>query len=170
MPLSKKHGLQQKKDRKVAGPISIPGQKVVGTTKRFDDADHVVDMIYCDIANGVSKSDCLRRIQEGYYGNKPLKKRMSQYYYNAALDRFAIDADIEAERLRQVLFGRYESLLEQSIKNNDMYNARGILDSMARIFGVEKHGPQTAVQINGGGNDGSVVVNFGFGNESEVQH
>lgn len=60
-----------------------------------------------------------------------------------------------------MFFGRYESLLADAVKKGDLYNARGILDSMARIFGVEKKdAPQTAIQINN--NKEGITINFGF--------
>ena len=54
--------------------------------------------------------------------------------------------------------------METAVKKDDLYNARGILDSMARIFGIEKKMPSTAVQINAG--EDKIVVNFGLENET----
>lgn len=108
----------------------------------------------------------MQKLKEGIYGHKPLSARQSQYYYNAALDRFAVDTDIEAEKLRNVFYGRYESLLNDAVAKGDIYNARGILDSMARIFGIEKKMPTNAIQIQGG--EDKIVINFGL-DESAVQ-
>ena len=135
-------------------------------TDAYNKADDTVSLVYVDIANGVSRSDCLQKIQEGLYGNKPVKARQSAYIYNAALDRFAEDRNIEAEKLRDMFFGRYESLLQDAIQRGDLFNARGILDSMSRIFGVErKETPQTAIQINN--NKEGIKVSFGFNNDAE---
>ena len=166
MALSKSHGKKDKKERKAKKlPVSQNGGNATPTDS-YNKADALVDLVYCDIANGVSRSDCLQKIQEGMYDNKPVKARQAAYYYNAALDRFAEDRNIESEKLRDMFFGRYESLLQDAVKKGDLYNARGILDSMARIFGVEKKdAPQNAVQIIN--NKEGIKVSFGFNNDED---
>jgi hypothetical protein len=161
--LSKSHGKTDAKQRKAKKAPMCKTGLAPTLTDKYNGADETVSLIYVDIANGVSRSDCLQKIQEGMYDNKPVKARQAAYYYNAALDRFAEDRNIESEKLRDMFFGRYESLLADAIKKGDLYNARGILDSMARIFGVEKKdAPQTAIQINN--NKEGITVNFGFDN------
>lgn len=159
--LSKSHGKSDAKQRKAKkAPMCNTGLAPT-LTEKYGKLDNTISLIYVDIANGVSRSDCLQKIQEGMYENNPVKARQAAYYYNAALDRFAEDRNIESEKLRDMFFGRYESLLADAIKKGDLYNARGILDSMARIFGVErKDAPQTAIQINN--NKEGITVNFGF--------
>lgn len=159
--LAKSHGKADAKQRKAKkAPICKTGLAPT-LTEKYNGIEETVYLIYIDIANGVSRSDCLQKIQEGLYNNKPVKARQAAYYYNAALDRFAEDRNIESEKLRDMFFGRYESLLADAVKKGDLYNARGILDSMARIFGVEKKdAPQTAIQINN--NKEGITVNFGF--------
>ena len=159
--LAKSHGKADAKQRKAKkAPICKTGLAPT-LTEKYNTLDETISLIYVDIANGMSRSDCLQKIQEGMYGNKPVKARQAAYYYNAALDRFAEDRNIESEKLRDMFFGRYESLLADAVKKGDLYNARGILDSMARIFGVEKKdAPQTAIQINN--NKEGITVNFGF--------
>lgn len=161
--LAKSHGKADARQRKAKkAPICKTGLAPT-LTEKYNTLDETVSLIYVDIANGVSRSDCLQKIQEGMYDNKPVKARQAAYYYNAALDRFAEDRNIESEKLRDMFFGRYESLLADAVKKGDLYNARGILDSMARIFGVEKKdAPSTAIQINN--NKEGITVNFGFDN------
>ena len=161
--LAKSHGKADAKQRKAKKAPMCKTGLAPTLTEKYNTLDETVSLIYVDIANGVSRSDCLQKIQEGMYDNKPVKARQAAYYYNAALDRFAEDRNIESEKLRDMFFGRYESLLADAVKKGDLYNARGILDSMARIFGVEKKdAPQTAIQINN--NKEGITVNFGFDN------
>ena len=164
--LAKSHGKADARQRKAKkAPICKTGLAPT-LTEKYNTLDETVSLIYVDIANGVSRSDCLQKIQEGMYDNKPVKARQAAYYYNAALNRFAEDRNIESEKLRDMFFGRYESLLADAVKKGDLYNARGILDSMARIFGVEKKdAPQTAIQINN--NKEGITVNFGFDDVSD---
>lgn len=159
--LAKSHSSSTKAERKAKKTPAANGMPTL--TDKYNSADETVDAVYCDIANGASRSQILQKIQLGEYGNRPVKARQSAYIYNAALDRFAIDCDVEAERLRQVFYGRYESLLEEAVKKGDIYNAKGILDSMCRIFGIEKKVPDTAIQINSDKENG-ITINFGFNN------
>lgn len=162
--LAKTHGNKSKAVRKAKKTPASKGMPTL--SEKYDKADALVEKVYCDIANGVSRSVCLQKLQMGEYGNMPYKQRQSAYYYNMALDRFAVDTDIEAEKLRQMFYGRYEALLEDAVAKGDIYNARGILDSMSRIFGVERKTPDTAIMINSD-KEGGVTVNFGFGKTDE---
>ena len=164
--LTKSHSKARKKDRKASKTPASRGMPTL--TEKYAKSDETVDAVYADIANGASRSDCLQKIQLGLYGNKPVKARQSAYIYNAALDRFAVDCDIEAERLRNVFYTRYESLYYDAVQRGDIYNARGILDSMSKIFGIERKEPNTAIQINN--NTDGISINFGFKtNEDESQ-
>lgn len=159
--LAKSHGSKSKKDRKAKRTPASNGMPTL--TEKYNAADALVEQVYCDIANGVSRSTVIQKITQGTYEGmeRPLAKRTAAYYYNAALDRFAEDTDVEAEKLRQMFYGRYEALLEEAVKKGDIYNARGILDSMSRIFGVEKKTPDTAIMINSDKENG-VTINFGI--------
>lgn len=163
--LAKSHGNKSKADRKAK---KTPGTKGMPTlTDAYNKADALVEQCYCDIANGVSRSVVIDKITKGVYDGmeRPLAARTAANYYNAALDRFAVDTDIEAEKLRDMFYGRYEALLEEAVKKGDIYNARGILDSMAKIFlGVDKQ--QTNILINSD-KEGGVTVNFGFDKKDE---
>jgi len=162
MPISPRHSLQKKKERRISSTEGIARKEV----EMFNSADEIVELVYTDICNGVSRRDCQKKLTLGEYGNKPISTRQAQYYYKAALDQLAENTDIEAKRLKDVLWSRYESLLETAIRKDDIYNAKGILDSMAKIFGLEQKTPTTAIQINGG--DEKIVVNFGLSDGSGV--
>ena len=165
--LAKSHGNKSKADRKAKK--NPPSKKGAATlTDKDNNADALVEQCYCDIANGVSRSVVIDKITKGAYDGmeRPLAARTAANYYNAALDRFAVDTDIEAERLRKMFYGRYEALLEEAVKKGDLYNARGILDSMSRIFGIERKTPDTAIQIVN--NKEGININFGFDNNENA--
>ncbi len=165
--LAKSHGDKSKKTR-VAKRIPTPKGNIPIKTDAYNAADELVTLVYCDIANGVSRSQIIDKITKGVYESmeRPLAARTAANYYNAALDRFAVDCDVEAERLRQMFYGRYEALLEDAVQKGDIYNAKGILDSMCRIFGIERKTPDTAIMINSDKENG-VTINFGFGKTDE---
>ena len=97
--LAKSHGEKSKKMRKAKKSPTTKGMPTL--TEEYNKADDLVSLVYVDICNGVSRSDVLQKLQLGEYGNKPYKPRQSAYYYNAALDRFAVDTDIEMEKLKE---------------------------------------------------------------------
>lgn len=161
--LAKTHGEKSKKERKAK---KTPASKGCPTlTEDYNKADDLVSLVYVDICNGVSRSDVIQKLQLGEYGNKPYKARQSAYYYNAALDRFAVDTDIEAEKLRDMFYARYETILAECMKRNDMFNARATLDSMAKIFLGIRDGNHTNIQVNSD-KDGGITINFGFDNNT----
>ena len=162
--LASTHGNKSKAVRKAKRSPASKGMPTL--TDKYNKADDLVSQVYCDIANGVSRSVVIDKITKGVYDNmeRPLAARTAAYYYNAALDRFAVDTDIEAEKLRKMFYGRYEALLEDAVKKGDIYNARGILDSMSRIFGVERKTPDTAIMVNGG----DIKISFGFDKKDDV--
>ena len=161
--LAKTHGEKSKKMRKAK---KTPASKGCPTlTEDYNKADDLVSLVYVDICNGVSRSDVIQKLQLGEYGNKPYKARQSAYYYNAALDRFAVDTDIEMEKLKDVFYSRYETILAECMKRNDMFNARATLDSMAKIFLGIRDGNQTNIQVNSD-KDGGITINFGFDNNT----
>lgn len=162
--LAKTHGEKSKKVRKAKKTPAKNGMPTL--TEDYNKADDLVSLVYVDICNGVSRSDVIQKLQLGEYGNRPYKQRQSAYYYNAALDRFAVDTDIEAEKLRDMFYARYETILAECMKRNDMFNARATLDSMAKIFlGVRDN--QTNIQINSD-KDGGITINFGFQNNNDI--
>lgn len=163
--LAKTHGEKSKKARKAK---KTPASKGCPTlTEDYNKADDLVSLVYVDICNGVSRSDVIQKLQLGEYGNKPYKARQSAYYYNAALDRFAVDTDIEAEKLRDMFYARYETILAECMKRNDMFNARATLDSMAKIFLGIRDGNQTNIQVNSDKENG-ITINFGFNKAEET--
>lgn len=162
--LAKTHGEKSKKDRKAKKTLAKNGMPTL--TEDYNKADDLVSLVYVDICNGVSRSDVIQKLQLGEYGNKPIKARQSAYYYNAALDRFAVDTDIEAEKLRDMFYARYETILAECMKKNDVFNARATLDSMAKIFLGVRDGNQTNIQVNSD-KDG-ITINFGFQNNNDI--
>ena len=164
MPLAASHNLPNKKDRKVK--ITKTPKGYIKLSTKYQEAEDVIDQVYTDICNGVSRFDCLQKLQRGAYG-KEVKKRQANYYYSAAFDRLAINTDIEAEKLRNLLYTRYETLLEEAVKRNDIFNARGVLDSMAKIFlGVREN--QTNIQLNN--NSDGITINFGFQKDDNLEN
>ena len=134
----------------------------------FNNADDVLDEVYCDIANGVSRSDITQKLMKGFYESQKsgMTYRTAQEYYNCALDRMHFNTDVEHARLKDIFYTRYESLLETAIKKGDVFNAKGILDSMSKIF-LGGDATKNKIEINS--KDGQVVIKFGFGDDDDKE-
>ena len=157
----KGHGISKYEDRKKRA-------KELSALKRqrWLRADHIVDQVYCDLCNGVSKSDIIIKFANCQYDGqkKAIKERTAQDYIASAVDRIGFDREKDENALRDMLYSRYEAILQDAIEKGDIYNARGILDSIAKIFLPNR--PETAIQINSG-KEGGVTVNFGFEKKDE---
>lgn len=136
-------------------------------SEMYNKTEEVISHLFCDICNGVSRTECIEKLMLGLYDNKPLKKRQSDYYYKAALDRLKSDRETEVEALKDILYARYEALFEDSVKNGDRTTAKSILDSLAKIFlGNDKN--NTNIQINN--NSEGITIKFGFSGKEEDEN
>ena len=157
MALAESHNSPKLEDRKAKwNPYGPKDEK-------YNKVEDVISLIVCDIANGVSHSDCVEKLQLGLYNNKPIKLRQSEFYYKAAMDRLRADRDTEIEKLKDVLYTRYESLFADSVTVGDRSTAKSILDSIAKIFlGTDQK--NTNIQVNA--NKEGIKISFGFANET----
>lgn len=137
----------------------------------FNNTDDIIDYVYVDLCNGVSRSDITQKLMKGVY--EPQKRgmtyRTAQEYYNTALDRMHFNTDIEHQRLKDIFFSRYESLLETAIKKGDVYNAKGVLDSMAKIFLADDIKAKSNAQIEVNAGDNKVTISFGFKKDEDEE-
>lgn len=134
----------------------------------FNTADDILDEVYADLCNGVSRSDVTQKLMKGCYKaqKREMSYRQAQEYWNCALDRMHYNTDIELAELKDIFYNRYEALLETAVKKGDIYNARAILDSMSKTFlGVGSS--QNNIQINN--NKDGIVIKFGFSNDDESE-
>lgn len=135
----------------------------------FNKVDDVLDEVYCDICNGVARADIIQKLMKTQYASqsgqqKNMTYRTANEYWNCALDRMHYNTDIEHAELKDIFYNRYESLLEAAVKKGDIFNAKGVLDSMAKIFlGMDKQ--QNNIQINN--NKDGITIHFGFAKDED---
>jgi hypothetical protein len=136
--------------------------------QKWLNADHVVDQCYCDLVNGLSHSEILLKLQEGVYDgqSKGIQYRTAKDYLDAAITRLHYDFENQLSDIRADLYAKILNVYNESIKNNDRYNAIGALNTLMKLTGASMDKPQTAIQINGS-DEGNITINFGFNNEDE---
>ena len=155
---SESHSLPTFKERKA---------KAKGTNfSRWLKADKIIDEIYVDLCNGLTKSDVVQKMAEGLYenqNNKGIGERTALDYLKAALQRMAYNFESQAEEMRADLYNKLISVYADAVQKGDRYNAVQAIQTIMKLTGVAMDKPQTNIQLNA--NSDGVTINFGFNKE-----
>ena len=132
--------------------------------KEFKRVDSIIDQIYCDICNGLTRDDIISKVVNRMYeGQKGKPKRDTAVdYYCAAIRRIQGNMDEIDKNLAATLYTRYEMLFNESLKKGDLRLSRDLLNDMSRIFGPERDKTLT-VQANN--SEQILRISFGFSND-----
>ena len=110
------------------------------------------------IISGGTRIDLVHEIM----GNKGISKVQAEKYYDAAL-RYLLPSPGEEEKFRDKmqakLIARYEKLYDMAIKQNSVKQAREVLDSMAKLYGLTGGGNKVQIAEDG---EGTKVINISF--------
>lgn len=142
------------------------------TTQRALDMDMVINEVVCDLTNGTTTADVLRKLQNGlyetpHYKDKNLSQKQSYNILKRALNETNAEVNQGREVLRNLTFQRYLSIYEDAVQNSDRANALRALESMSKLLGLNATVEnQTNVQINSA--DGEIKINFGFNNDNQL--
>ncbi len=157
---SESHSLPTFKERRA---------KAKGTNfSRWLKADKIIDEIYVDLCNGLTKSDVVQKMAEGLYENqngKGIGERTALEYLKAALQRMAYNFESQAEEMRVDLYNKLISVYADAVQKGDRYNAIQAVNTIMKLTGVALDKPQTNIQLNA--NSDGVTINFGFNKDSE---
>lgn len=132
-------------------------------------ADKVVDSVYVDLVNGLTRSDVTQKLIEGLYNEqegKGITYRVAVEYVNAAQQRMMYDFEEKADILRADLYTKMVSVYSDCIEKNDRYNALIALDKIMKLTGVAIQQPQTQVNLK---SDGNISISFGFNKEEREE-
>ena len=156
------HSLPTFKERRAA--------KKSGTNySRWLRADKIVDEVYVDLCNGLTKSDVIQKMSEGLYENqngKGIKVRTAIDYLNAAQQRMAYDFESQAEEMRADLYTKLLSVYADAVQKNDRYNAIQAVQTIMKLTGVALDKPQNNIQVNA--NKEGIQISFGFKKDEET--
>lgn len=123
--------------------------------------DLVVDNVFCDLINGECKSVILSKLQNGDYGNKPIKLTQAYEYVNAAINRIKYDQGAKEEELRNMLMARLEEVYRSAMENGEHITAISALKEMREVFLPKHPQNQTNIQLNNG-EEAKININFGY--------
>ena len=137
--------------------------------KEFKRIDSIIDQIYCDICNGLTRDDIIskvvNRMYEGQKG-KP-KKNTAVDYYCAAIRRIQGNMDEIDKNLAATLYTRYEMLFNESLKTGDLRLSRDILNDVSRIFGPER---DKTLTVKADTNEKVLRISFGFSDDTKNEN
>ena len=158
---SESHSLRTFKERRTAKGNAVGMEKWLR-------ADKIVDEVYVDLCNGLTKSDVIQKMAEGLYEHqdgKGIKERTALDYLKAAMQRMAYDYEKDAEQLRADLYTKLTAVYADAVEHNDRYNAINALQTLMKLTGVAMDKQQNNIQVNA--NKDGITINFGFNKEED---
>lgn len=117
--------------------------------------------IVADIVNGLSKYDVFEKLRLGLYEyqDHEYKETSCYLWWNKAVERLKFANELEMSEKRAILWNRYEQIYKDSVDSGNIINAKSVLDSMAKVFGLQD-AEKKEVTIT------DFKIEFGFNDES----
>lgn len=130
--------------------------------KDYEYVEDIINLVVCDIVNGVQKSDIISKLENQLYeGQKQkYKTKTAMMYYYTAMQRIKSDKEEEIEDLKAKLYSQYYQLYADAMQDGNTIVAKQVLDSIAKIF----VGDTKNVNLNGK-LDEKITIDFGFDTE-----
>lgn len=128
--------------------------------------EDLLNLIICDIVNGVQKSDIMSKLQEQLYEGQRQKYawKTSEMYYYTAMHRLKEDRESDIENLKDKLYSQYYQLYNDSISVGNTLVAKSVLDSIVKTFLPDEKNIKVDANING-----ELTIDFNFeNNEGEL--
>lgn len=127
--------------------------------KDYEYVEDIINLVVCDIVNGVQKSDIISKLENQLYeGQKQkYKTKTAMMYYYTAMQRIKSDKEEEIEDLKAKLYSQYYQLYADAMQDGNTIVAKQVLDSIAKIF----VGDTKNVNLNGK-LDEKITIDFGF--------
>ena len=163
MPIAKSHSDPDPKKRKPkAGKLD--GNFVTNADK-YQKMEAIIDEVYANYINGETRTNIIKKLELGLFTSqdeKQYSKRTAEHIFYAALERIKNDMALKREEAQAIILSRLESVYEDGVKMGDRFNAVKALDSMAKLYGLDKQ--QTSVQVSTKDSN-SITISFGFPTE-----
>lgn len=104
--------------------------------------DEVVDKMYQDVLNGLSKREIKNKFLGGEYpvptaGTLRSEERKFFRYWNSMLEQFGEEFEGSMKDLKAKLIARYTYLYERCMAGNNLKDARSVLDSIVKLTGAD---------------------------------
>lgn len=122
-----------------------------------------INQLWCDIINGFSRYELLRRLEVDYYnwGSDKWCRAKRFEVLKKAYDQCKLELIENREELKMTMFNRYLSVYQSSIENMDRANAIKALDSISKLSGIND--PEK-IDIN---QDLTITIDFGLNKKED---
>ena len=166
--LDKKHYSPNKSDRVMKQKFHPIYKMSTPNKKEFDRVEALLDECSADVINGVPKSDILLKLTDKnnlHYENqkKALTYPIAEEYYRAVMSRLSLDRERDLDTVKDALYGQYLNIYREAMEMGNYLAAKGALDSLVKLYGIDKPMNQTNIQVN----SDDIKISFGFENNEE---
>ena len=161
MPIIESH-LRPKEERRSKRIWNGKRAKV----RDYQYVEDLLNLIICDIVNGVQKSDIMSKLQEQLYDGQKQKYtwKTAEMYYYTAMHRLKEDRESDIENLKDKLYSQYYQLYNDSMLVGNTLVAKSVLDSIVKTFLPDEKNIKVDANING-----ELTIDFNFdNNEGEL--
>ena len=134
--------------------------------KEFDRIEGLLDEICVMTVNGLPQSEIILMLTDktqNHFNNqtKPVSVATAKEYLKAVESRLALDRRRDIDAVKDSLYAQYLNLYRECLEMGNHMTAKSVLDSLMKLYGLDKPTNQTNVQINGN-DDGKIEINFGI--------
>lgn len=98
----------------------------------------VLEAMYFDVIHGKQKYQIREKFTSQGYNNKTHSDRQFFTYWNAMIDMFAEEFEKNKEDLKSKFIARYLYLYEMNVSKGKFKEAKEVLDSIAKMTGVNE--------------------------------
>lgn len=167
MGIAASHSLSKAEDRKVRASVVNGETRITKRNKeKYERTENLIEEVYCDITNGYTKSEIIRKIKLALYepqqNKQPRDNNFPYEVYNAAMARLKEDADIKKDDLKNMVYGQFLAVYNDAVLIGDRQSALRALENIGKLNGLYDDA-KTNVNINTDGS-GDVKISFGFDN------
>lgn len=127
--------------------------------KKYD-REELVELVWCDLVNGLSKYQVITKLENDGYGLNTSQYSRSRHYkvITDAYNRCETELKDKREKLRDILYERTLAVYNDAFENKDRATALNALKYLGKISGAEE--PEK-IDINANIN-GEVSISFAF--------
>lgn len=165
MGIAASHSLSKAEDRKVRASVVNGETRITKRNKeKYERTENLIEEVYCDITNGYTKSEIIRKIKLALYepqqNKQPRDNNFPYDIYNAAMARLKEDADIKKDDLKNMVYGQFLAVYNDAVLIGDRQSALRALENIVKLGGLSDNA-KTEINLN---SNGPVEIKFGFDN------
>lgn len=116
-----------------------PKKKSSEKKKQPFEKEELVEIVWCDLVNGVSRFQILKKLENDAYDGHETSKMSRTAKYNLiqeAYNNCQYELGKEKEKQRDLFYERILSVYNDSVDNRDRQNALKALDMMGKLGGL----------------------------------